>query len=77
MCHLLDLGFNIAFDTIVKQLIYDAERRAENLKDLVDIRVFKTNCSFARYFNKILFSKSGKMTVYTTVLKDLYQDYWN
>lgn len=69
MCHLLDLGFNIAFDTIGKTAYLDDERRAENLKYLVDKGYSRQIVLSQDISRKSYFSKSGKYDGYTTVLK--------
>ena len=69
MCRLLDLGFNIAFDTIGKTAYLSDEKRAENLKYLIDKGYAGQIVLSQDISRKSYFSESGKYDGYTTVLK--------
>lgn len=69
MCDLLDLGFNIAFDTIGKTSYLSDDKRAENLKSLIDKGYVDQIVLSQDISRKSYFSTSGKYDGFTTVLK--------
>lgn len=69
MCSLLNLGFNIAFDTIGKTSYLSDDKRAENLKYLLDQGYINQIVLSQDISRKSYFSVSGKYDGYTTVLK--------
>lgn len=69
MCELLDLGFNIAFDTIGKVSYLSDEKRAENLKYLIENGYSNQIVLSQDISRKSYFSNNPNYYGYTTVMK--------
>lgn len=69
MCELLDLGFNIAFDTIGKVSYLSDEKRAENLKYLIEYGYSNQIVLSQDISRKSYFSNNPNYDGYTTVMK--------